>query len=116
MAHVGRFHCYRQYVGNLSETMGSQLRDRYPIAPYVHMTDLVTGNDPFERKGGWTSCKVNDLVADVLALFRELTSWGELCAFACAVDVDARERLYNEGYDVSRTSRNMCRDRDRKFN
>lgn len=28
----------------------TMLRNHYPIAPYVHMTDLMTANDPFERK------------------------------------------------------------------
>ena len=32
----------------------AMLRDRYPIAPYVHMCDLLSHNDPFERSAGWS--------------------------------------------------------------
>lgn len=31
------------------------LKNRYPIAPYIHMTDIFSGTDPFERVNGWTS-------------------------------------------------------------
>src|ERR1700693_3061758 len=77
------------------------LRNRYPIAPYIHMTDLITGNDPFERKAGWTDCKVDALVSDVVTLLGQTSATGEMCAFACAVYVQARGRLVTEGYEVS---------------
>lgn len=76
------------------------LRDRYPIAPYVHMTDLITGNDPFEREAGWCSCRVKGLVDDVINLLGSINPT-DLCAFACSVDVLARKRLKDEGYPVT---------------
>jgi hypothetical protein len=78
----------------------SMLRDRYPIAPYVHMTDLITGNDPFERKAGWTDCKVEGLVSDIQTLLGSIPT-SNLCAFACSIDMKARKRLIAEGYQIT---------------
>lgn len=78
----------------------AMLKNRYPIAPFVHMTDLLTGNDPFERIAGWTECKTTELISDVQDLFHAFRS--ELVAFACAVDIRARERLCMEGYKIGK--------------
>lgn len=78
------------------ETM---LRERYPIAPYIHMTDLITGNDPFERRAGWTDCKVNRLISDVIVLFQSIDKT-TIRAFACSIDVKAHARLLTEGYKI----------------
>ena len=29
-------------------------KERYPIAPYIHMIELTDHNDPFTRVNGWT--------------------------------------------------------------
>jgi hypothetical protein len=76
------------------------LRDRYPIAPYLHMTDLITGNDPYERCAGWTDEKKRQLVHDageVLNAFRK----DRLCAAYCTINLSARARLASEGILIS---------------
>lgn len=72
------------------------LRERYPIAPFVHMSQLVAGVDPFERVAGWTEERVNALVLDAVHLLQELDK-DKFCAFACTVDVTARDKLVSEG-------------------
>ncbi len=75
------------------------LRERYPIAPYLHLTDLLTGNDPFERRAGWTDHQVTALINDVLSVVHAAPKH-EFCAFACSIDTHARERLVTEGYKI----------------
>ena len=74
----------------------AMLRDRYPIAPYLHMMDLMTGNDPFERVVGWTKEKTESFIDDSVSILRQ-TPTTELCAFACSIDTKAHERLSIEG-------------------
>jgi hypothetical protein len=75
------------------------LGDREPIAPYVHMTDLITGNHGFKGRDGWTKPKVRQLVSDVVNLLGSVPP-SNLCAFACAIDVRAHRRLRGEGYQI----------------
>jgi len=76
----------------------AMLKDRDPIAPYVHMTDLITGNNGFSRDDGWGVQNVDRLVSDVESL---LFSFGrKMCAVACAMDIQARKRLVREGHPI----------------
>jgi hypothetical protein len=75
------------------------LKSRYPVAPYIHMTDIVHGVDPFERKAGWTVSKVQELVRDAILVLGELDQ-SKICGFACSVDTSARDRIYAEGFDI----------------
>jgi hypothetical protein len=76
------------------------LRARYPIAPFLHMTELVYGNDPFERGAvGWNQEKVERLVHDALDVLQVLDKKAFLF-LRCSVNVSARQRLIKEGYDV----------------
>jgi hypothetical protein len=76
------------------------LRERYPIAPYIHMTALITGNDPFELVAGWTECRVDRLVSDAEGVLNSADK-KHICAFACSIDVSAHSRLIDEGYNIS---------------
>jgi uncharacterized protein DUF3800 len=78
----------------------AMLKDRYPIAPYIHMTDIITGNDPFERRAGWTDCKVDRLISNAEGVLNSADK-KTMCAFACSIDVTARKRLVAEGYKIS---------------
>lgn len=78
----------------------AMLRDRYPIAPYVHMTDLITGNDPFEICNGWTEYKVDRLVQDAEIVLGQMHK-EHVRAFACSIDLSARKRLIAQGYEIS---------------
>ena len=37
---------------NFQKKWMQMLRERCPVAPYIHMKDIVTGNDPFELQAG----------------------------------------------------------------
>ena len=76
------------------------LRERYPIAPYLHMTDLLTGNEPFERRAGWKDCKVTQLINDALTVLHQVPK-NELCAFACSIDTIAWRKLIAEGHPIN---------------
>ncbi|MEO8593493.1 MAG: hypothetical protein ABI759_09230 [Candidatus Solibacter sp.] len=48
------------------------LRERYPVAPYLHMTDLISGSDPFQRRNGWTDVKIDVLISDIESLLARI--------------------------------------------
>ena len=72
------------------------LRERYPIAPYIHMWQIVHGAKPFEGHE-WTTSKLESLVSDATS---EITNRGTLRAFSCRINVSARHRAISEGYAV----------------
>jgi len=78
-------------------TWAKMLRERYPIAPYIHMWQIVSGTDPFERPNGWTEAKVISLVSDALELLKNRIS---LHSFSCRVNLSARQRIIDEGHSV----------------
>jgi len=79
------------------ETM---LKERYPIAPYIHMNEMYSGTDPFERGvAGWTEEKVGRLVLDAMDILQKMEK-EVFRSFVCSVDVTGRERLVGEGYVV----------------
>jgi len=79
-------------------TWNKMLHGRYPIAPYVHMSEIISATDPFERVNGWTKDKVVSLVADAVELLRNRDT---LHSFSCRVNLSARERIMHEGHTVS---------------
>jgi len=62
------------------------LRSRSPIAPYLHMREVVPGKGPFKS---WDEDKRVNLVQDCLAYSSQLDKT-EFCTFICTVDM----RLY----------------------
>ncbi len=76
------------------------LADRDPIAPYIHMSDLLTENGAFKRELGWTQPKAEKLVKSAEDLLASVDR-NDMCAFACSVDIAARDRLRRQGYAVS---------------
>ena len=78
------------------ETM---LRDRYPIAPYVHMCDIAANVDPFERLAGWDDDKLTKLVLDCLLILQDLNK-RDVCSFTYSIDLTARVKLIAEGYEI----------------
>jgi Protein of unknown function (DUF3800) len=75
------------------------LRERYPIAPYIHMWQIVHGKDPFERKAGWTDEKIDSLIIDAVKLLQSLDT-KLFRSFVCSVDLSAHDRLVRDGYQV----------------
>lgn len=85
----------------LNRLWEAMLSNRDPIAPYVHMTDLITNNGPFERNAGWDRSKVDCLVSDIETVLKSIPA-RDLCAFACSIDISARKRLVAEGYRIAK--------------
>jgi hypothetical protein len=75
------------------------LRARYPIAPYIHMSQILAREDPFERVAGWTDDKILQLVSDALDIVDGMTkrTFGSIC---CRVNLSARNRIVSEGKSV----------------
>jgi hypothetical protein len=92
--------------GGFENTWGRMLRERYPMAPYIHMWKLVHGNDPFELRAGWTDGKVTALVSDAVELLKMRES---LLPFSCRVNLSARQRIISEGHTVDEPMR-LCAD------
>jgi hypothetical protein len=75
------------------------LKSRYPVAPYIHMTDLITGNDPFERLNGWTDEKVDGLVSDAETLLNSVDK-SQMYSAVFSIDKKACDRVRADGHPV----------------
>lgn len=78
-------------------TWNRMLRERYPIAPYIHMWQIISATDPFERVNGWSRNKVFELISDALEVIRTREN---LLPFSCRVNLSARKRIMAEGRRV----------------
>ena len=75
------------------------LKQRYPVPPFIHMNPLVMATKPFERVVGWSEEKITALVTDAIDIMQNLNS-ASFRSFVCSVNISARKRLVDEGYDV----------------
>lgn len=76
------------------------LQERYPMAPWLHMWELLGHEDPFTRINGWTDDKISELVVDgALGLLQSLDKKA-FRAFVYSIDVTAHARLGVEGYRI----------------
>jgi hypothetical protein len=92
------------------------LLERYPIAPYVHMSQMIHGKDPFECVNGWTKDRVVSLASDAVELLKNRDS---VHAFSCRVNLSARLRIIAEGhlvYEPERLCAEMCNALSLKWN
>jgi hypothetical protein len=78
----------------------AMLRDRYPVAPYIHMIDILDWHDPFERVNGWDETKKDKLIEDAIRLLEEMNRF-HFRSFICAIDLTARDNLVEKGHPVS---------------
>jgi hypothetical protein len=78
----------------------TMLRDRYPIAPYIHMHELTGWDDPFERVVGWNEDNKTQLVLDAVSLLGKVDQ-SKICSFLCTIDLTAHERLTGLGHPIS---------------
>jgi hypothetical protein len=77
------------------------LKERYPVAPYIHMWEIYSGTDPFERgAAGWDETLIGALVFDALNLLQQMDK-EQFRSFVCSVNLSGRDRLISEGYEVS---------------
>ena len=75
------------------------LARRYPIAPYIHMVELLGGRDPFEPHVGWDICKKQELIQDAIILLSHMNK-AEVKMVWCSINNSARVRLQHEGISV----------------
>jgi hypothetical protein len=78
----------------------AMLRDRYPIAPYIHMNELMGWDDPFERVVGWNEENKNRLVLDAIHLLQAMDK-STFTSHVCTIDMTAYHELVGIGHPVS---------------
>ena len=64
------------------------------------MTQLINGEDPFERVVGWTVQKKRELVYDAAEVLRSFKV-DRLCAVYATINTSARQRLIDEGFTIA---------------
>jgi hypothetical protein len=72
------------------------LRERYPMAPYIHMIELLDHNSPFDRVNGWTREKKRQLISDAIVVLSQMHKQ-EFRWFRCSLNTSAIERLFMQG-------------------
>jgi hypothetical protein len=77
----------------------TMLTERYPIAPFIHMWQIISGTDPFEHRTGWTEEKVSSLVTSAIDLLQNLDH-EVFRSFTCMVNLSAHERIRKEGLTI----------------
>jgi len=106
-SHESREHKWLTLVGYLANDAfwarfdaewKQMLHERYPIAPYIHMRELVNHEDPFDA--GWTSDKVNALVNDALQLLSRIGA-REYLSVVISIDLTAHKALVDRGSKIS---------------
>jgi hypothetical protein len=73
------------------------LHKREPHAPYLHMSQLLTGNGPFR---GWEQDRRYNLVMDAVDYLQNLPKKA-FCAVVCSIDETARNRLIADGCTIT---------------
>ncbi|MCX6627515.1 MAG: hypothetical protein NTW28_07800, partial [Candidatus Solibacter sp.] len=89
----------RDHFWNRFETEWNSevLQKREPHAPYLHVTDLLTGNKVFT---GWSAERRQALIMDALNYLQFLPKLA-FRAVVCTIDTTAREKLLEEGYRIT---------------
>jgi hypothetical protein len=75
------------------------LRERYPVAPYIHMIELLDHESPFDRVNGWTREKKRKLIADAIVVLSQMDK-GNFRWFRFSLNTTAIQRAYLEGHVV----------------
>lgn len=83
------------------------LIERYPVAPYVHMTELLGSDDPFERSVGWTREKKVKLIEDAIVVLSQVNK-DEFMWFRCSINKTAVNRLFEQGEKVVADPYSYC--------
>lgn len=68
------------------------LKDRDPIAPYLHMKEVASGSKPFRNKDGWDDTKREFLVRDCLMYAQSLDKQ-LFRTFVSSIEMPAYRRL-----------------------
>src|SRR5262249_623261 len=76
------------------------LWERYPKAPFLHMSELVAHEDLFTRINGWTDEKIPALVINGAVQLLQSFDKKSFRTFVYSIDVSAHSRLMSEGYQI----------------
>ena len=68
------------------------LKARDPIAPYLHMNEVVAGEGSFHNDNGWDDDKRRQLITDCL-LYSQTLDKLKFKTFICSVDMEVYRRL-----------------------
>jgi hypothetical protein len=72
------------------------LRERYPVAPYIHMIEVMDHNDPFDQKNGWDLPKKPQLISDAIVILSQMDK-DEFRWFRCSINESAVDRIARDG-------------------
>ena len=86
----------------------TMLHNRYPVAPYIHMNELMGWDDPFERVNGWTDRRKEELILDAVKLLQSINKRA-FCSFLCRIDLSGHAALIAEGASL-KPPEFMCAD------
>lgn len=82
------------------EKWSKMLGSRYPIAPYIHMIELLDNEDPFEEHVGWCYERKRQLIQDAVVLLSQMNKAGFVMTWS-AMPESERLRLKESGADVA---------------
>jgi hypothetical protein len=85
----------------------TMLEQRYPIAPYIHMIELLGDEDPFEPLVGWDVDNKRQLIQDAVVLLSQMNKAGFRMAW-CSINESARLRAEIDGVRVPESSTLFC--------
>lgn len=81
------------------ERWDRMLKNRYPIAPYIHMIEVLDDKDPFERIVGWGEDQKKALIHDAIVLLSQMDKAGFSMAWS-TINESARRRWEQQGEEV----------------
>jgi hypothetical protein len=75
------------------------LAARYPVAPYIHMIEVMDHEDPFEPHVGWDEGNKRQLIQDAIVVLSQMNK-AEFRMAWCSINESERMRMLGEGRDV----------------
>lgn len=75
------------------------LKSRYPVAPYIHMIELLGHEDPFEDQVGWCYENKRQLIQDAVVLLSQMNKAHFIMGWS-SIPESLRLRLQKEGKPV----------------
>jgi hypothetical protein len=81
------------------ERWDRMLKNRYPIAPYIHMIEVLDHKDPFEPITGWDEDRKKALIHDAIVLLSQMDKKGFSMSWS-TINESARRRWEQERKEV----------------
>ena len=93
--------------GDFDQRWSRMLRERYPVAPYVHMIEVMGHDDPFTSVNGWDLAKKRQLILDAIIALSQMDK-NEFRWFRISINEGAVRRLFREGEAVPADLHKHC--------